>query len=52
MSEDLLTKLPAFLTAFDAVVLNDGSFEYVSQIVDELLQVCATSLLGRNSLPF
>jgi hypothetical protein len=39
MSEDLLTKLPAFLSTFDAVILNDGDFEFVSKVVHELLQV-------------
>lgn len=39
MTDDLLQRLPTFLSAYDAVVVSDGSFQYIRSVIDELLQV-------------
>ncbi|KAJ1418015.1 pyrimidine 5'-nucleotidase-domain-containing protein, partial [Ochromonadaceae sp. CCMP2298] len=41
LSEDLAQRLPVYLSAFDAVVVGDGSFQYVRSVVDDLLKITA-----------
>ena len=39
MTDDILQRLPTFLSTYDAVVVTDSSFQYIQSVVDELLQV-------------
>jgi len=39
LTEDLLQRLPSFLSSYDAVVLGDGNFHYIKSLLEELLQV-------------
>ena len=49
MTEDLPARLNSFLHSYDAVVLGDGSFQYIKTLVDEILQVDSTALSkGKN----
>jgi hypothetical protein len=43
MSEDIIPRLSSFLTAYDAVVLTDSSFQYARSVIDEILQVLLVS---------
>lgn len=49
-SDDLLTKLPAFLSSFDAVVLNDGGLEFVERVLSQVLGVSSCTVLYECSL--
>ena len=42
LGEDLVDRLPAFMTTYDAVVLGDGSFDFVRGLVMELLGLDAS----------
>lgn len=44
LTEDLLQRLPTFLSSYDAVVLGDGSFQYIKSLLEELLQVLCLSI--------
>lgn len=48
MTEDLPARLNSFLHSYDAVVLGDGSFQYIKTLVDEILQVDSAALKGKN----
>ena len=39
MTEDLNSRLPTYLSAYDAVILSDSSFHYIRSVIDEILQV-------------
>ena len=39
MTEDLNSRLPTYLSAYDAVILSDSSFQYIRSVIDEILQV-------------
>ena len=39
MTEDLNSRLPTYLSVYDAVILSDSSFQYIRSVIDEILQV-------------
>jgi len=46
LADDLAERLPTYLTAFDAVVVGDGSFEFVRELIDDILEVSSTNSEG------
>ena len=39
LSEDLSLRLPIFMTTYDIVVIGDGTFNYVKQLITDILQL-------------
>ena len=39
LSEDLSLRLPTFMTTYDVVVIGDGTFNFVKQLITDILQL-------------
>ena len=50
LSDDLVERLPTYLNSFDAVVIGEGSFNYIKNMIEEILELPTSASSKKEDL--